>query len=84
MNMANFTIVNSNVSKNVAMVDSSFLFALNNQVQNLINVNYCYIHDNTAGSNTIYLIYTFSNIKNTYMIDNVASTVNNGITLISS
>lgn len=77
-------MINSTIQNNSAIVDSSFIFGLWNDLPGIINVTNSSIIDNKAGANTINMIYSQANMTNTIFNDNIAIKVNHGITLISS
>jgi len=63
--------------------DTSVLFAQNNPSTSINFTNSRFIN-NTAETNLINLLYSNAVFNNSVFIDNVASAVNHGITLISS
>jgi hypothetical protein len=59
------------------------MFGLNNQ-DVITNISDSYISGNNGGSSLMMMLYSSANIYNTTFVDNVASRLNNGITMITS
>lgn len=57
-NQGYFLMEDSDVSNNTAVIESSFLFSMNNPGFTYISVKSSFIYDNKAGSHLINLVYS--------------------------